>query len=78
MNKTIKEKRKEATEMWLAQKCTEIEKLQMKHDLYNLPKKIKEMTNRNKKVTACVLRDNNVILIDIKSKLKLWICRKLV
>lgn len=47
LNRNIRNKCREAKELWLSEKCKEIEALQEKHDTCNVHKKVKEMTGRN-------------------------------
>lgn len=73
LNRNIRNKCREAKEFWLSEKCKEIEALQEKYDTFNVHKKVKGMTGRNRKRQSLILRDsNNKIIIGIEAKIKRW------
>lgn len=43
LNRRVRTECRKTTERWLTEKCFEIYHTQVKHDLFNLPKKIKEL-----------------------------------
>lgn len=58
---------------WLESKCSEIEELDLKHDSFNLHKKVKEFTNTGRKFTIGKLfNNNNELLVDIDDQKKEW------
>ena len=73
LNKDIRRKCREAREMWMSDKCKEIEILQEKHDSFNLHKKVKELSGLQRKRYGQILRnDNNEIILGVEDKLKRW------
>lgn len=73
MNRRVRRECRDAKEKWMSEKCHEIERLQEKHDTFNLHKKVKEMANCNKKRPTAILRDkNNDIVLGINNKLRRW------
>lgn len=72
-NKLIRRKCRDAKEQWMAEKCQEIETLQNKYDTFNLHKKIKEMTQKNRKHQTSTLKNKeNKIIVDLQEKIKTW------
>lgn len=83
LNRRVRTECRKTTERWLTEKCFEIYHTQVKHDLFNLPKKIKELfeiefliffsENTQRKQQEGVLRDaNNSILVGAKEKRERW------
>lgn len=57
-------------QLWLAERCEEIEVLQVKHDIFNLYKKSKDFPNRqSKKIQKGLKNTNNGLLVGIEEKL---------
>ena len=73
INNTIKYKIRQAKEMWMEERCIEIEHLQDKHDLFNTHKKIKEVTGelRKRSYTALCNDDNKLITNPIEEE-EVW------
>ena len=62
-----------AKEGWMAERCSEMEELQRKHDNFGLHKKIGEITGRrSKQIHGILLDNNNKIITDINDKLNTW------
>ncbi|XP_060533833.1 uncharacterized protein LOC132706497 [Cylas formicarius] len=73
LNRAVRSECRKAKEGWLAEKCSEMEALQNKHDSFNLHKKIKEFTNTQRKQIRGILKDtNNKILVSVEEKIKRW------
>uniref|UniRef100_A0A8D8UV16 Craniofacial development protein 2 n=2 Tax=Cacopsylla melanoneura TaxID=428564 RepID=A0A8D8UV16_9HEMI len=73
LKKRIRYQCRQAKEIWLKDKCREIEELQQRHDLHNLHKKIKEFTGTNRKQRSYILTDNDGnIILDIESQIRQW------
>lgn len=73
LNREITNECRKAKEEWLEERCSEIEELQKKHDLFNLHKKIKDLTQKHQKRHLSILKDdNNKILVGIVDKLNQW------
>ena len=69
VNKTIKQKIKEAKELGLSEKCAEIESLEKQHDTFNIHRKIKKAGGIYKKYN---IQENNKIIIESAEKLNRW------
>lgn len=73
IHKDIKRKIREAKERWLSEKCREIEKLNQKHDTFNVHKKVKEATGRNRKrITGNITNRQGQVIMEIQEKMKIW------
>ena len=73
VNKTIKQKIKEAKELGLSEKCAEIERLEKQHDTFNIHRKIKEAAGiYKKKDIGNIMDKNNKIIIESAEKLNRW------
>lgn len=69
----IRMKIRKAKEDYYKQKCEEIEELQIKHDSFNVHKKVKELTGTSKQKQLNILYDNSGKLItEIEQKLDIW------
>lgn len=71
---TIRTKIREAKGKWLSEKCTEIERCEMKYDYHNMHTKIKELTNKHKSRSSSMsIMDANGSLVSEPSKvLETW------
>ncbi|XP_030760327.1 uncharacterized protein LOC115885517 [Sitophilus oryzae] len=67
-HRLIRNKIKEAKELWMTERCREVEELHQKHDLFNLHKKVKEVTGKHKPRTCTRIVDgeNKPILTEQK------------
>lgn len=67
-HRLIRNKNKEAKELWMTERCREVEELHQKHDLFNLHKKVKEVTGKHKPRTCTRIVDgeNQPILTEQK------------
>ena len=73
VDKQIKSKIKQAKEQWLKEQCAEIEEYQKRYDSFNAHKKIKELTQNNRKRKPGILRDTNgKLVLSTNEKLKRW------
>lgn len=73
LNRSIRNKCREAKELWFSKKCKEIEALQEKYDTFNLHKKVKEITGKHRKQQSTILRSaNNEIILGVEAKLQRW------
>lgn len=73
IERVINKKIKEAKELWMADKCLEIEELAAKYDSHNMHKKIKEIVGNRKTKMQTTLRDEDgTIAVSTEDKLKLW------
>jgi len=73
INTLIRRKIRQAKINWLKQECTEIERLQQQHDMFNLHKKLKETAGVYQKKQVSVLVNNEGrIMITPDEKKKTW------
>uniref|UniRef100_A0A8D8ZLR6 Craniofacial development protein 2 n=1 Tax=Cacopsylla melanoneura TaxID=428564 RepID=A0A8D8ZLR6_9HEMI len=73
LNKEIRRKIREAKSLWIEGRCKEIEELERKHDSFNLHKKVKEMTNLNRKPrTGNLIDEQGNLVVQEEEKIKVW------
>lgn len=73
LNKEIRRKIRDAKSLWIEGKCNEIEELERKHDSFNLHKKVKEMTNLNRKPrTGNLINEQGNLVVQEEEKIKVW------
>lgn len=73
LQKQIKKEVRNAKEQWMQNKCEELEKLEEKHDHFNIHKLVKETTARKKPQNLTkIVNDNNKIITDFKELLNHW------
>ena len=70
IHRTIRQKIREAKENWAKEKCEEIERLQLKHDSFNIHKKVKEMAGMSKTRVPQQLRNSNNKIVTSPEELK--------
>lgn len=77
LQKEIKKEIKQAKEKWMSEKCAEMEDIMAKHDLFNMHKKVKEISGIFKKRVPPVLVNNDKKIIideeDIKTEWQTYI-----
>lgn len=73
INREIKRKIGIAKQIWMEEKCKEIEQLQRKNDHFAIYKKVREVTGKGRKRQTNVLADeNNKVIMDIEDIRKHW------
>uniref|UniRef100_A0A2A4JBK9 Reverse transcriptase domain-containing protein n=1 Tax=Heliothis virescens TaxID=7102 RepID=A0A2A4JBK9_HELVI len=73
VHKEIVNRCKDAKDKWANDQCQEIEKLQEKHDYFNMYKKIKEITGKKRSnVSLTLLDEDGNVAMSIEEKLKTW------
>lgn len=73
VHKQIRNEIRTAKETFYERKCEEIEELQLKHDTFNLHKKIKELAGIQKRKHPNLLCNaNGEIITDLQQKLMTW------
>lgn len=73
IHRNIRKKIREAKAKWMTEKCSEIEDLNKKHDLFNTHKKIKEVTGSfRQRVSGNVSDENGNIVLEINDMLRIW------
>lgn len=72
IQRVIQKRIREAKELWLVEQCKEIETYEMKHDSFNVHKKVKDMVRIRKKSNNNTLINNNgQLATNIKDKLSI-------
>lgn len=72
-DKLIRNKIKEAKEMWMMERCREVEELYQKHDLFNLHKKVKQITGKHKPQTLTkIVDDENKPILSKQRLEEVW------
>ena len=74
INKKITRLIKEAKENWMEERCEELEELQNKHDLFNMHKKIREVTGNKNKIhqQGILVTNSNKQTIDPEEIETIW------
>lgn len=73
INKVIRNKINDAKERHMKQQCQEIEDFEKKYDMFNMHKKIRQVTGTGRKKQRGFIKDKKGnIILDIPTKLKRW------